>query len=196
MRFLTFGGDALADTFYTVGVVMSLCQLLSILELFHIVDGIENGWLLPRFVQVLEKNILLFVVIIGLEEIQSKPIVCIQFFLWNILDLLRYPYGLLCVMGTPSFDILWARYTLPIPIYILSVASEGMTVYQAQPYFESMGNNSFQLTLPVFAATDFPIFLKAYLPILVASGCVTVWQLIKERNQQLENWNEKKRKLH
>lgn len=116
--------DALADTFYSVGFVMSLCQLLSILELFHIADGIEKARLLPRFVQVCtaaqpywrislsnilakvcihlmrliasmpfvsqvtEKNLLLIVVIM-LEDMQSKPVVCVQFFLWNILDLLR-----------------------------------------------------------------------------------------------------------
>ncbi|XP_035759961.1 very-long-chain (3R)-3-hydroxyacyl-CoA dehydratase 4, partial [Neolamprologus brichardi] len=50
-RFLMFGQDALADTFYSVGFVMSLCQLLSILELFHIADGIEKARLLPRFIQ-------------------------------------------------------------------------------------------------------------------------------------------------
>lgn len=44
--------DALADTFYSVGFVMSLCQLLSALELFHIADGIEKARLLPRFLQV------------------------------------------------------------------------------------------------------------------------------------------------
>lgn len=44
--------DALADTFYSIGFVMSLCQLLSFLELFHIVDGIEKARLLPRFIQV------------------------------------------------------------------------------------------------------------------------------------------------
>lgn len=31
---------------------MSLCQLLSILELYHIADGIEKARLLPRFIQV------------------------------------------------------------------------------------------------------------------------------------------------
>lgn len=50
MLFVT--ADALADTFYSVGFVMSLCQLLSILELFHIADGIEKARLLPRFIQV------------------------------------------------------------------------------------------------------------------------------------------------
>eukprot|EP00064_Thunnus_orientalis_P005860 superscaffoldBa00000591_g5874 len=123
-RFFTFGQDALADTFYSVGFVMSLCQLLSILELFHIADGIEKARLLPRFVQVTEKNILLIMVII-LEEIQSRPVVCVLLFLWNILDLLKYPHELMCVMDTPSITMLWTRYTLWIPLYILSVITEG-----------------------------------------------------------------------
>lgn len=142
--------DAVADTFYSVGFVMSLCQLLSILELFHIADEIEKARLLPRFVQVcitappldaislwimqmikkmlkyiiksslsfwncwwiswcmlpvfqvMEKNLLLTMVII-LEEIQSKPVVCVQLFLWNIQDLLRYPYHLL--FSSPKYSL-------------------------------------------------------------------------------------------
>uniref|UniRef100_A0A3P9C345 Very-long-chain (3R)-3-hydroxyacyl-CoA dehydratase n=1 Tax=Maylandia zebra TaxID=106582 RepID=A0A3P9C345_9CICH len=120
-RFLMFG-QALADTFYSVGFVMSLCQLLSILELFHIADGIEKARLLPRFIQVMEKNLLL-IMIIMLEELQSKPVVCVQLFFWNVLDLL-YPHELLCVMDTPSSTMLWTRYTLWIPLYILTVIVE------------------------------------------------------------------------
>lgn len=40
-------------------------------------------------VQVMEKNLLLAIVIM-LEEIQSKQIVCVLFLVWNLLDLLRY----------------------------------------------------------------------------------------------------------
>lgn len=35
-----------------MGLAASLCQLLSILELYHIADGLEKGRLLPRFLQV------------------------------------------------------------------------------------------------------------------------------------------------
>lgn len=38
--------------------------------------------------QVMEKNLLL-IMIIMLEELQSKPVVCVQLFFWNVLDLLR-----------------------------------------------------------------------------------------------------------
>uniref|UniRef100_A0A672F4N7 Very-long-chain (3R)-3-hydroxyacyl-CoA dehydratase n=1 Tax=Salarias fasciatus TaxID=181472 RepID=A0A672F4N7_SALFA len=123
-RFFMFGRDALADTFYSVGFVMSLCQLLSVLELFHIADGIEKARLLPRLVQVLEKNLLLIMVIM-LEGIQAEAVVWVQLFLWNVLDLLRYPHELLRLTETPSTAMLWSRYTLQIPLYVLSAASEG-----------------------------------------------------------------------
>lgn len=50
--FVLFSQDALADTFHSVGFVMSLCQLLSVLEIFHIADRLERARLLPRLVQV------------------------------------------------------------------------------------------------------------------------------------------------
>ncbi|XP_017282511.1 very-long-chain (3R)-3-hydroxyacyl-CoA dehydratase 4 isoform X2 [Kryptolebias marmoratus] len=179
-RFLNFGQDALADMFYSVGFMMSLCQLLSILELFHITDGIEKARLLPRFIQ----NILL-ILLIMLEEFQSEPVVCVQFFLWNILDLLRYPHELLCVMDTPSVGMLWTRYTLWIPLYILSVFTEGVTFYHALPYMEQTASNS---------AYIYPrSVLMLYLPLLALGASVTVWQLLKERQHRLQRGNKKKK---
>lgn len=44
--------DGAADTFYSVGLAACLCQLFSVLELYHIADGLEKARLLPRFIQV------------------------------------------------------------------------------------------------------------------------------------------------
>ncbi|KAG8006328.1 Very-long-chain (3R)-3-hydroxyacyl-CoA dehydratase, partial [Nibea albiflora] len=189
-RLLTFGRDALADTFYSIGFVMSLCQLLSILELFHIADGIEKARLLPRFVQVMEKNLLLIMVIM-VEEIQSKPIVFVLFFLWNILDLLRYPHELLCSMDKPSIAMLWTRYTLRIPLYILSVGIEVVTIYQALPYIEATPPKSCSLNSTVSAHIHRPVLLMLCLPVLALGASVTVWQLLKEKQHQLDRWNKK-----
>ncbi|KAJ8262542.1 hypothetical protein GJAV_G00167590 [Gymnothorax javanicus] len=190
-RFLTFGKDALADTFYTVGVVVSLCQLMSVLELFHIADGLEKAELLPRFIQVLERNFVLFVVIISQEEVQSKSVVCILFFLWSTLDLSRYPHGLLALFYTPSFNMLWIRHTLWIPLYPLAVLAEGLTVYQAVPYFKSLETFSFQLGLPMSVYTYFPNVLLGYLPLLAVGACFSMWRLLAKRQQYLDNWNKK-----
>ncbi|XP_070710882.1 very-long-chain (3R)-3-hydroxyacyl-CoA dehydratase 4 [Pempheris klunzingeri] len=192
-RFLTFGRDALADTFYSVGLVMSLCQLLSILELFHIADGIEKAKLLPRFVQVMEKNLLLVLVIV-LEEMQSKPVVCVMFFLWNVLDLLRYPHELLCVMDTPSMAMLWIRYTLWIPLYVLSVVTEVVIIHQTLHHVEPTAPNSSRMNSTVSTHLHLPFLLMAYLPLLALGASLTVWQLLKERQHHLEKWNKKMKK--
>ncbi|XP_034532397.1 very-long-chain (3R)-3-hydroxyacyl-CoA dehydratase 4 [Notolabrus celidotus] len=193
-RFLMFGKDALADTFYSVGFVMSLCQLLSILELFHIADGIERARLFPRFIQVVEKNLLLIMVIM-LEEIQSKPVVCVQLFLWNILDLLRYPHELLCLMQRPSITMLWTRYTLWIPVYVLSAATEGVTIYQALPYVEPKASeSSSSVNSTVSSQPHLPFALMFYLPVLTLGASAAVWQLLQERQHHLHKWNKMKKK--
>ncbi|XP_031440801.1 very-long-chain (3R)-3-hydroxyacyl-CoA dehydratase 4 [Clupea harengus] len=190
-RFLFFGRGAHPDMFYSVGVVMSLCQLLSMLEFFHIADSLEKARLLPRIIQVMERNLLLFVVFVSQEEFQSNPIVCVQFYLWNIAQLLRYPHTLLClVSSTLSANTLWAHHTFSIPVYVLSVLTEGISIWQALPYFEN-GMYSIQLTAPVQVFIHFPYVLMAYLPLLAAAAMVTVWLLLKERKQQLDCWNKK-----
>ncbi|KAI4896367.1 hypothetical protein NFI96_023029 [Prochilodus magdalenae] len=189
-RFLSFGCDAVAGTFYFVGVVMCLCQLLTVLELFHIADGLEESRLLPRFVQVVERNFLLFL-LISQEEFQSSTIVCVLFYLWNILDLLRYPYELLCLISTPSFDMLWARHTVSIPVYMLSVITEGICILQALPYYESQGMYFVQFNASVSVYVHFTYLLMAYLPLLAAGSGTAVLILLKERTQTIDSWNNK-----
>ncbi|KAM8882290.1 very-long-chain (3R)-3-hydroxyacyl-CoA dehydratase 4 isoform 1-T2 [Synchiropus picturatus] len=195
-RFLSFGRDALADMFYSVGLVTSLCQLMSFLELFHIADGIEKAKLLPRFIQVVERNLIMFT-LVTLEEVQSKPAVCVLLFLWNILDLLRYPHELVCVMDKPSPAMLWARYTLWIPIYILSAASEGFTIYHVLLDLwapESDSPPAIARSSSSSSSLQFLLILAACLTILTLGVSVTVRQLLQERQQQLDRPNKKKKK--
>ncbi|XP_077401101.1 very-long-chain (3R)-3-hydroxyacyl-CoA dehydratase 4 [Vanacampus margaritifer] len=188
VRFLTFGPDALADTFHSVGFVMSLCQLLSILEIFHIADRLEKARLLPRLIQVLEKNLLL-ITLIRLEEVQSKPVVCLQLFFWNVLDLLRYPHEVMCAMDAPSAVMVWARYTLWIPIYVLSVVTEGVTICQVMRYMEQEASHVGNSTAS--APVNRPLVLVVLLPLLMLGALLTVWQSLKERRHQLERWAKK-----
>lgn len=44
--------DAVADTFYSIGLVMRVCQSLSALELLHIWLGLEEDRLVPKLFQV------------------------------------------------------------------------------------------------------------------------------------------------
>ncbi|XP_067308101.1 very-long-chain (3R)-3-hydroxyacyl-CoA dehydratase 4 [Pseudorasbora parva] len=190
-RFLSFGEDAQAGTFYFVGVMMGVCQLLSLLELFHIADGFEESRLFPRFMQVMERNVLLFL-LISLEEFQSKPIVCVQFYLWNILGLLRYPHELFCLTGTPYFKMLWVHQTLSVPVYFLSAVTEGISIVHMLPYWsESEETDSVPLKVPASYIYS-PYMLMGWLLLLVLGSGLTVLLLLKERKEILSRWNKKK----
>lgn len=142
--------------------------------------------------KVMEKNVLLIMVIL-LEEMQSEPVVCLLFFFWNILDLLRYPHELLCAIDTPSMAMLWIRYTLWIPLYALSVAAEGLTIYRAQPYLKPVRPPPNSLNSTGTMSTNPSLVLIGYLPLLLLGASVTVWQMLKERRHHLNKWNKKKK---
>nr|XP_012305425.1 very-long-chain (3R)-3-hydroxyacyl-CoA dehydratase 4 isoform X3 [Aotus nancymaae] len=164
VRFFSFGKDSMVDTFYAIGFVMRLCQSISLLELLHIYVGIEYNHLLPRFLQLTERIIILFVVITSQEEVQGKYVVCVLFIFWNLLDMVRYTYSMLSVIGISYAVLTWLSQTLWMPIYPLSVLAEAFAIYQSLPYFESFG--TYSTKLPFDLSIYFPYVLKIYLMML------------------------------
>ncbi|XP_054042165.1 very-long-chain (3R)-3-hydroxyacyl-CoA dehydratase 4 isoform X1 [Rissa tridactyla] len=166
IRFMSFGKDSLADTFYSIGLVMRLCQLLSVLEILHILIGIDKSRLFPRFLQITERIIVLFVVINSQEEVQGKYIVCVLFFLWNLLDVVRYTYNMLSRTGIYYLPLTWLNFSLCIPLYPLSVLAKAFAICVSLPYFESFGTYSIKLPFPFAFSIYFPYVLKVYLLVL------------------------------
>lgn len=63
----------MVDTFYAIGLVMQLCQSVSLLELLHIYAGIESNHLLPRFLQVGLNHIIYII-----ESVAYVTLFCLQ----------------------------------------------------------------------------------------------------------------------
>nr|XP_012305424.1 very-long-chain (3R)-3-hydroxyacyl-CoA dehydratase 4 isoform X2 [Aotus nancymaae] len=210
VRFFSFGKDSMVDTFYAIGFVMRLCQSISLLELLHIYVGIEYNHLLPRFLQgfrrypgtdsevmisnrLTERIIILFVVITSQEEVQGKYVVCVLFIFWNLLDMVRYTYSMLSVIGISYAVLTWLSQTLWMPIYPLSVLAEAFAIYQSLPYFESFG--TYSTKLPFDLSIYFPYVLKIYLMMLFIGMYFTYSHLYSERRDILGIFPIKKKKM-
>uniref|UniRef100_A0A8D0BR91 Very-long-chain (3R)-3-hydroxyacyl-CoA dehydratase n=1 Tax=Salvator merianae TaxID=96440 RepID=A0A8D0BR91_SALMN len=189
IRFLSFGEDSFADTFYSIGLAMRLCQSLSILELLNIHLGIEENLFLPRLLQITERVIVLFVVIASQEEIQGKYVVWILFFLWSFLDVVRYTYYMLAVTGIYFKELTWLQYTLWIPLYPLSVLAQAFAIYVSLPHFETAGTYSIQLPFPFEIRLYFPYILKMYLVVLFGGMYFIIQHLYTERKVCLGSSN-------
>uniref|UniRef100_A0A8C2NNB9 Very-long-chain (3R)-3-hydroxyacyl-CoA dehydratase n=1 Tax=Capra hircus TaxID=9925 RepID=A0A8C2NNB9_CAPHI len=186
VRFFSFGKDSMVDTFYAIGLVMQLCQSVSLLELLHIYAGIESNHLLPRFLQLTERVIVLFMVITSQEEVQEKYVVCVLFIFWNLLDMVRYTYSMLSVIGISYAVLTWFSQTLWMPIYPLCVLAEAFTIYQSLPYFESFGTYSTKMPFDLFIY--FPYVLKIYLMMLFV-GQEQGQSLIEKKLGRIEQGN-------
>ncbi|KAL9822631.1 very-long-chain (3R)-3-hydroxyacyl-CoA dehydratase 4 isoform 2-T2 [Geothlypis trichas] len=190
IRFMRFGK----------GLVMRLCQLLSVLEILHILIGIDKSRLLPRFLQfsfsfqITERIIILFVVINSQEEVQGKYVVCVLFFLWNLLDVVRYTYNMLARMGIYYLPLTWLNFSLCIPLYPLSVLAKGFAICVSLPYFESFGTYSIKLPFPFTFSIYFPYILKMYLIVLFAGMCFIIRNLFSERMAHLGTGNTKNKR--
>ncbi|KAM5330553.1 very-long-chain (3R)-3-hydroxyacyl-CoA dehydratase 4 isoform 1-T1 [Glossophaga mutica] len=192
VRFFSFGKDSMVDTFYAIGLVMRLCQSISLLELLHIYVGIESSRLLPRFLLLTERIIILFVVITSQEEVQEKYVVCVLFIFWNLLDMVRYTYSMLSVTGIAYATLTWLSQSLWMPIYPLCVLAEAFAIYQSLPYFESFG--TYSTKLPFDLSIYFPYVLKIYLIMLFIGMYFTCSHLYSERRDTLGVFSIKKKK--
>ncbi|XP_043834327.1 very-long-chain (3R)-3-hydroxyacyl-CoA dehydratase 4 isoform X2 [Dromiciops gliroides] len=192
VRFFSFGKDSMVDTFYAIGLVMRLCQSLSLLELLHIYVGIESNRLFPRFLQLTERIIILFVVITSQDEVQGKYVVCVLFFLWNLLDVVRYTYSMLSMVGIYYHILTWLSQTLWMFIYPLCVLAEAFVSYQSLPYFETFG--TYSTKLPFDLSIYFPYVLKIYLVVLFVGMYFTYDHLYSERKTILKNYRVKEKK--
>ncbi|KAM8985236.1 very-long-chain (3R)-3-hydroxyacyl-CoA dehydratase 4 isoform 2-T2 [Ara ararauna] len=172
IRFMSFGK----------GLVMRLCQLLSVLEILHILIGIDKSRLFPRVLQITERIIVLFVVINSQEEVQGKYIVCVLFFLWNVLDVVRYTYNMLARMGIYYLPLTWLNFSLCILLYPLSVLAKAFAICVSLPYFESFGTYSIKLLFPFAFSIYFPYILKAYLLVLFIGKYLIFQKAVSQHN--------------
>ncbi|XP_070598625.1 very-long-chain (3R)-3-hydroxyacyl-CoA dehydratase 4 [Erythrolamprus reginae] len=194
IRFLSFGEDSVADTFHSIGLVMRICQLASTLELLHIWFGIEKGQFFPRFLQITERIVILFVAIASQEEVQGKGIVCVLFFLWSCIDVIRYTYCILLETGIYFQGLVWLYHSLWIPFYPLSVLAQAFAIYESLPHFETSGTYSIQILYPFDLPIYFPYVLKMYMAMLFVGAYFIVQYLYMERKTYLTSNNIKEKR--
>uniref|UniRef100_A0A8C9FX05 Very-long-chain (3R)-3-hydroxyacyl-CoA dehydratase n=1 Tax=Pavo cristatus TaxID=9049 RepID=A0A8C9FX05_PAVCR len=170
IRYMSFGKDSLADTFYSIGLVMRLCQLLSVLEILHILIGIDKSRLFPRFLQLSIETRQALVITSQQEQIS----------LWITYSSFccRYTYNMLARMGIHYLPLTWLNFSLCILLYPLSVLAKAFAICVSLPYFETFGTYSVKLPFPFAFSVYFPYVLKMYLVVLFTGKLTSILRLL------------------
>lgn len=164
------GASSIPDTFKNVGNAIKFCQLLQYLEVMHPIFGYTRGGALVPFLQVTGRSFVLFIMIDYEERMQTKPVVFYLFYVWSLIEIVRYPYYLSQLLKFEFKLLTWLRYTIWIPLYPLGVLCEFIIILRNIPYFSETNRFSMELPNKWNFTFHMPTFLYIYLLLLILPG--------------------------
>lgn len=188
-----FFSDSKKDTYAAVGNPFKFIQLLQFLEVLHPLFGYTKTNLLMSFLQIGSRAFVLFCMIDAEPRMQTKHVVFYLFLLWNVIELVKYPYYITEILNIKISFLTWLRYTMWIPLYPLGFLCEAIVILRNIPYFEE--TQKFTVSLPNAYNFTFhsPSFLRIYLLIFFVPGLYTFMSYMKRlRNEELGNSNIKR----
>uniref|UniRef100_U5ENU0 Very-long-chain (3R)-3-hydroxyacyl-CoA dehydratase n=1 Tax=Corethrella appendiculata TaxID=1370023 RepID=U5ENU0_9DIPT len=170
VRYSRDGPESMRGTYETVGNAFKFCQLLQYLEVMHPLFGYTKGGVLMPFIQVSGRAFILFAMIDYEERMQTKPVVFYLFFIWALIEIVRYPYYLTQLVNINFSILTWLRYTIWIPLYPLGIMCESIIVLRNIPYFEETKRFTIEMPNSYNFTFHMPTFMKIYLLVLILPG--------------------------
>jgi very-long-chain (3R)-3-hydroxyacyl-CoA dehydratase len=134
--------------------MLMFSQALMMLEILHSAFGLVKSGITTVFLQVFGRFLILFAVLGPSVEIHEHPIVYVLFLVWSLIEIFRYPYYALSVLGMEAKTLTWLRYTAWIPLYPLGFTSEATVLWLSIPHFKNSGYFQFDLPNPLNFSFD------------------------------------------
>lgn len=90
IRYFRDGPDSMPGTYAAVGNAIKFVQLIQFLEVMHPMFGYTKGSPFPAFLQTGGRAVILFCMIEAEPRMQEKPVIFYLFFVWTLIELVRY----------------------------------------------------------------------------------------------------------
>ena len=113
-----------------------LCvETLAILECVHSAVGVTRSPFLTTFLQVHQRNFVLWGIAYPVPAIRSQPAFAVMAIAWTLQDLTRYPFYAWTLWSPATLPrwLIWLRYSLFIPLYPLAMACELVCLVRGIP---------------------------------------------------------------
>uniref|UniRef100_W5N8R7 Very-long-chain (3R)-3-hydroxyacyl-CoA dehydratase n=2 Tax=Lepisosteus oculatus TaxID=7918 RepID=W5N8R7_LEPOC len=191
VRLFILGQDSFYDTFHTIADMMYFCQILAVAEVINPALGLVRTGVFPAMIQVVGRNVILFVIFGSLEEMQNKAVVFFVFYMWSIIEIFRYPYYMLACIDTEWKLLTWLRYTIWMPLYPLGVLAEAVAVIQSLHIFDETRLYSITVPKPLDLSISFSYTLQLYLVLMFLGLFINFRHLYKQRRRRFRTKKKK-----
>ncbi|XP_041917621.1 very-long-chain (3R)-3-hydroxyacyl-CoA dehydratase-like isoform X1 [Alosa sapidissima] len=182
-RLVLEGKESVYHTFKFCWTTMFICQILAVVEVINPALGLVNTAVFPAMVQVMGRNVILFVIFGSLAEMQNRVVVFFVFYLWSTIEIFRYPFYMLASIGLEWRLLTWLRYTVWTLLYPLGTVAEAVAVVQSLSLFDASGLYSIPLPAALGQSISFSLTLKLYLFVMFLGLFINMRHLISQRRR-------------
>ncbi|PAA87355.1 hypothetical protein BOX15_Mlig030674g1 [Macrostomum lignano] len=151
------------EAFASIRPQLCMVQLAASLEILNAALGWVRSGVLATGMQVFGRGMILFMLVLPYEELQRMEPVLWLAVTWSAVEVVRYPYYILAVLGQESGLVTWLRYTMWIPLYPLGFVLEGLVMLAALPRVMEERWYSVELPNKFNMSFDFSLFLRVYM---------------------------------
>ena len=133
-----FREDQTSDLLYAykfLSTCLKVLHLLKILEVLHPILGYTTGDTVYPAIETGFRLFMMFIVIDSNEKVSGRPVTFNLFFIWSIIDLIKYSYYMLRVFEVDSF-LIWVHYTIWFILFPLEFLCQGVLLVIAIPILE------------------------------------------------------------
>ncbi|XP_072038699.1 very-long-chain (3R)-3-hydroxyacyl-CoA dehydratase-like isoform X2 [Amphiura filiformis] len=183
-RYAFYGKENMKEAFDRAVIPLGICQMFAFLEILHPLIGLVKTGIMAPLMQVVGRNVLLFLVILPNPEVQSDPMVCYLFLVWSSVEVFRYPFYMAGVIDYSSEVLTWLRYTVWIPLYPLGFFSEATVLYLSAPYYEKTQQFSLALPNQYNISMYYPYVIYAYMSTILILAPSLISHMWRQRQRR------------
>lgn len=179
----TLDKNNLADTAH----VIKLLTYTQLLEVVHpLFDLVPGGSILP-LMQVTGRMVANgFMADPEISE-NSAPFVKYTLMVWSTIELFRYSFYALRLIGIDIYPITWCRYTLFLPLYPMGGFCESQVLLEAAKHLDRTGAMSLNLPNPANFSFHTPSVLRLHTYVLLGPAVLHLMRhMWSQRKKQLK----------
>lgn len=181
IRVVIDGPGAMLSNYRNMGWLLKSCQNTVWLELLHSFFRLTKTPLSATAMQVLGRNVVLFLVLDAEPSLQSSYVVYALMICWSAIEVIRYPYYTLQIYGIEFPALTWLRYSLWIPLYPVGICCEAYLVYNTIPLVLESKRLTVELPNTANFAFSFYHYLIVHLAAVVIGGAYLMHHMVRQR---------------
>eukprot|EP01027_Heterolobosea_sp_BB2_P024371 GEZU01036691.1.p1 GENE.GEZU01036691.1~~GEZU01036691.1.p1 ORF type:complete len:227 (-),score=64.00 GEZU01036691.1:80-760(-) len=173
---------------------VKIFQTGAILEIIHAMLGFVRSPVVTTFMQVFSRVMLVWGIVVSAPPMQGHWVVSTMIGSWALVEMIRYSFYALNLIGLSPYPLLWLRYTAFTVLYPTGILSEIGCILLALPYLREANLYSLSMPNQLNIAFNYFYYVLLYLGTYIPGAPTMFGHMLTQRKKALGGGAAKKPK--